>query len=166
MKEWYLEYRARCLADSDIKMHMPRLRREAQGNILELGVRYGNSTSALLAGVNYKGGHLYSVDMNDCSHAVSPNERWSFIQADSLDYEKIHSQIQGEIDILFIDTNHTYERTRDELNLWGNITKEQIFLHDTDSFGGVRKAMLEYCEKRNLMFWLIPGSNGLGIIKC
>jgi len=158
-------YWRRCLADTDIKFHLPRLFAASEGIVLELGVRHGNSTAALLAGIEQRSGHLYSVDINDCS-AVIDSEFWTFIQADSLDYETISQQIQGPINVLFIDTDHTYERTKAELELWGNITEGHIFLHDTDSFGGVREAMIEYCLVNKKMFWLIPGSNGLGIIKC
>lgn len=160
------QYWDRCLQRTDIELHLPRLYAEAEGIVLELGVRYGNSTAALLAGVERRGKHLYSVDINDCSGVIETSNHWTFIQADSLDYEKIYPHVQGAIDILFIDTDHTYERTKAELELWGNITKRRIFLHDTDSHHGVRKAMIEYCLERNLMFWLIQGSNGLGIIQC
>lgn len=166
MTALFNQYWQRYSQRSDIEMHLPILYREAKGTVLELGVRYGNSTAALLAGVERHGGHLYSVDIVDCRGVIEANEKWTFIQADSLDYETISPHIPGSIDVLFIDTDHSYERTKSELQLWGNITKGKILLHDTDSFLDVRKAMLEYCLERELMFWLIPGSNGLGIIQC
>lgn len=166
MTELFNQYWQRCNQRSDIEAHLSLLYREARGNVLELGVRYGNSTAALLAGVERHGGHLYSVDIMDCRGVIEANNQWTFIQADSLDYKTISPHIQGSINILFIDTDHSYERTKSELELWGNVTKGKIFLHDTDSFSGVRKAMIEYCLELGLMFWLLPESNGLGIIQC
>ena len=155
MTELFNQYWQRCNQRSDIEVHLPTLYREARGIVLELGVRYGNSTAALLAGVEWHGGHLYSVDIMDYRGVIEANEQWTFIQADSLDYETISPHIPGSIDILFIDTDHTYKRTKSELELWGNITKGKILLHDTDSFLDVRKAMIEYCLERDLIFWLI-----------
>lgn len=134
---------------SDILGHLPRLYEMAKGNVLELGVRDGNSTAALLAGVAERGGHLWSVDIADYSKAVKPHPQWTFIRADSLDVGRITGAgVPSELDLLFIDTDHTYERTLAELTTWGARVKRggAIVLHDTDNadFPDVRKAIEAY----------------------
>lgn len=160
-------YGERSLDESDIQQHMPLLFSHARGIVLELGVRYGTSTAALLAGVVMHGGHLVSVDLLDCSQAVPEHVQWTFVQADSLAVAEILPQLPGGgIDVLFIDTDHTYGRTMAELSLWGPLTRHLILLHDTDSHPPVRQAVIDYCKINELMFWLLPGSNGLGLIQC
>lgn len=164
------QYHTRLASPSDIQLHLPRLYQESHGIVLELGVRGGTSTSALLAGVVERGGHLYSVDINPhCWGSVGLHPQWTFVHADSLDTETIHKAgVPDKIDVLFIDTEHTYSRTIRELNTWGKIVKNggKIFLHDTDGRAscGVRAAIIEYCRYK--LFWLYPGSNGLGEIQC
>lgn len=167
------QYHARLNSKGDLYIHLPRLYREAHGTVLELGVRGGNSTSALLAGVVKRGGHVYSVDIDsNCWGSVGLHPQWTFINADSLDVDKIRSvMLEATIDMLFIDTEHTYTRTMNELSTWGSVVKKggKIFLHDTDdkeTFYGVRRAIIEYCLDHSKLFWLYPGSNGLGVIQC
>lgn len=166
------QYQKRLDSNSDIKAHLPRLYEEAKGVVLELGVRGGVSTSALLAGVEERGGMLYSVDINcNCWGSVQPHPQWKFVCADSLDEEKLDAVgLPEQLDLLFIDTTHTYARTVAELELWGERVRAGglILLHDTDNPGtpGVREAILEYCLKNDLLFWLYPGSHGLGVIRC
>lgn len=167
------QYHTRLASPSDIQLHLPRLYQESHGIVLELGVRGGTSTSALLAGVVERGGHLYSVDINpNCWGSVGLHPQWTFINADSLDVVKIcGAGVPDEIDMLFIDTEHTYTKTLNELFTWGKCVKEggKIFLHDTDdaeTFYGVRGAIMEYCRYHIKLFWLYPDSNGLGEIQC
>lgn len=79
-------------------------------NILEIGVRRGLSTNAFLRGIDsrlYKDrSHLYSIDIVDRSRfgrSGDPKEQWTFMHSDSrnVDWDK-------DIDILFIDGDHTY----------------------------------------------------------
>lgn len=159
---------------SDVQAHLPRLFEAAKGRVLELGVRHGVSTSALLAGVEEHGGHVWSVDTDpNCAQVFAGHPQWTFINTHSEDWPTIKQAMGGEIeplDALFIDTGHTYKLTIDELNLYGPwMAKDgRIFLHDTDdgsTFPGVRRAIYEYCGLE-AMFWLHPGSYGLGEIQC
>lgn len=160
---------------SDVEAHLPRLFDAARGRVLELGVRHGVSTAALLAGVEQHGGHLWSVDTDpNCeNNPLAGHPQWTFINAHSEAWPTIKQAMGGEIeplDMLFIDTGHTYKLTIDELNLYGPWMAKggRIFLHDTDdgsTFPGVRRAIYEYCGLE-AMFWLYPGSYGLGEIQC
>src|SRR3954451_6079901 len=154
-------------APSDIQRHLPRLRREAHGTVLELGVRGGNSTVALLAGLEERGGMLWSVDVDPESAAVfSGHAQWCFVLADSRDVRPLgEAGLPDELDVLFIDTIHTYEQVRDELAIWGDrvVDGGVILFHDTDSYPPIRRAISEWCKSQRVPFEFSGGSNGLGI---
>jgi hypothetical protein len=154
-------------AESDIRRHLPRLREEARGTVLELGVRGGSSTVALLAGLEERGGTLWSVDVDPASAAVFPDHaQWRFVLADSRDEPTVAGAgLPDELDVLFIDTIHTYEQVRDELAVWGDRVVEGgvILFHDTDSYPPIRRAISEWCKLRRVPFELRGGSNGLGV---
>jgi len=169
---------------SDVQTHLPTLYEHARGNVLELGVRAGVSTSALLTGVSDHGGHVWSVDRDDCSTVFAGHPCWTFIQADSLDLEKIRTaRLQGYEnsgaleyedtlwDLVFIDTEHTEMRTLAELQVWGPYVHPGglIILHDTDdpsTYPGVRNAISFYCLQHGLAPDFYEGSYGLGVIRC
>lgn len=160
-------YREVADAPTDIRRHLPRLRQEARGTVLELGVRGGSSTVALLAGLEERGGMLWSVDVDPASAAVFPNHpRWCFVLGDSRDERLVvDAGLPDELDVLFIDTIHTEEQVRDELAVWGHRVGEGgvILFHDTDSYPAIRKAISEWCKSRSVPFEFIGRSNGLGI---
>lgn len=158
---------------SDVYQHLPRLFDAAKGVVVELGVRHGVSTSALLAGVEAHGGGMWSVDIDpNCSHVFEHHPLWKFVCADSANVMAIRGAgLLVPVDVLFIDTLHTYERTMTELAVWQPYMRKggRIFLHDTDdgsTYPGVRKALYEFCSGLNLLYWLYPGSYGLGEIEC
>lgn len=72
--------------------------------ILELGVRGGESTKAFIEACKITHGTLISVDIVNCSN-VSNWPGWTFIQADSRSLD-----INKTIDVLLLDTEHTYDR--------------------------------------------------------
>ena len=119
---------------SDIQGHMDFLFDVAsvtEGNIVELGVRDGNSTSALIAGLSVLGrGHLWSVDTEaiELPEAWVATGRWTVIRGD--DREVAHL-LPDDIDVLFIDTSHHYHHTLEELRLYGDKAK-RILMHDTE----------------------------------
>ena len=69
----------------------------ARGNVLELGVRAGVSTAALLAGVSDHGGHVWSVDRDDCAPVFAGHPHWTFIQGDSLDNLSVPEELRPVI---------------------------------------------------------------------
>src|SRR5678810_372588 len=81
----YKRYQLACATQSDIQHHLGLLFSLAHGNVLELGTRGGVSTVALLAGVELRGGHVWSVDIEDCSGVLPPHPQWTFVQGDSRD---------------------------------------------------------------------------------
>lgn len=153
---------------SDIQQHLPRLYEEARGAILELGVRGGVSTSAFLAGVEAHGGEVWSVDIDQqCASVFFGHPQWHFICADSRDVAALRaSGVPDRLDVLFVDTVHTFEQVEAELAAWGSRVKEDgvMLLHDTESSPGVRAAALACCRRNTFAVEFLSGSHGLGVI--
>jgi len=72
-----------------------------------------------------------------------------------------------ETDLLFIDTNHTYDHLKKELTLHGNKVRKYIAFHDTVLFGELNKAIKEFLEANNnwSVYKNIKSNPGLLIIK-
>lgn len=103
-------------------------------HVLELGVRDGVSTSALLAAQPER---LVSVDLAPCINQKSlelacGRTQWEFIQGDS---RKFRYPSGFFPELTFIDTYHTYDQLLSELQIHGPHTKFYIALHDTLSYG-------------------------------
>lgn len=122
---------------SDIAFHLPMLRELAEecDSVLEFGVRLGESTMAFAQSVKHL---LISVDINYSDlplvAQVAKNRGidWDFIVSSSLEL-----QPKFEVDMLFIDSLHTYDQLNAELSLFGNNAKKYIGMHDTELFGEV-----------------------------
>ncbi len=153
---------------SDIAAHIGFIRDVSRGNVLELGVRDGVSTCALLMGVKDRGGHVWSVDTDiRCAFRFSGDEDWTFVPTDSLDESSIRSAgLPEKIDVLFLDTTHTFEQVYAELKLWGPRVVENgiILIHDVITYAGAGTAMRRWAQENGLDCETRPGSNGLGII--
>jgi hypothetical protein len=69
------------------------------------------------------------------------------------------------VDVLFVDTIHTYEQVRDELSAWGDRVGPdgRILFHDTDSYPEIRPAIAEWCRARRVPYEYLRGSSGLGV---
>lgn len=169
------EYRDRAGQFTDIRAQMPVLYAWAShaATVIELGVRGGNSTCALLAGLE-RGGNwgdltrpmLWSVDIE--TPEVPPEWRdlkfWHLLVADDTSPEAV-AWCPRNADLLFIDTSHEYEHTLAELRLYvpkvrpGGI----VLLHDTDpeEWPGVSKALDEF----GMPWYDHPGWHGLGVIE-
>lgn len=130
--------------------------------VLELGVRGGESTRALADTCKDLDAELISVDIEDCS-LVTDFERWRFIQADDIELE-----FNEEIDLLFIDTSHTYEHTLAELRKYAPLVRKGGFiaLHDTNMFP-VMEAIEQYLRDNPIgcTFVNLSNCNGLGILE-
>lgn len=156
------------LRDTDMQAHLPLLWGQAHGNVIEFGVRQGISTTALLAGVERNGGHVYSLDIEDCSAVWAGHPQWTFIQAASTEVEKFPTVAAMRFDLVLIDSDHSYTITYQELETWVPRVKAggTVLLHDTHRFAGdVLLALNNYCYEHNLQYLVQPGSMGLGVIQ-
>jgi len=172
------EYRMRCDLPTDIQQHLPRLHAEAAiGNaqIIELGVRSGNSTAAFLAAVEEHGGHVWSNDLHPPPVPWVGHPQWTFIAGDDLE---IADQLPDDVDIVFIDTSHYFQQTAAELELYVPKVRPGgvLLLHDTelrhpegrpwdDPDFPVRLAVDLYCAEHDLTPEYVAGCYGLGVIR-
>ncbi len=167
---------------SDIQGHMSFLKEAAESYdkpvIIELGVRSGQSTSAFLAGIAGNGGELWSCDIDQPSvpdhwHGLP---QWHLLVADDLGAEA-QAWLPAQCDVLFVDTSHTVEQTRRELETYVPRVKPGgvVLMHDTewqapgtmlDAPGGwVTEALNAYCAETGLSWANRTGSYGLGVIR-
>lgn len=162
-----LAYEHWLLKWSDIQDHLPLLYDSAKGNCLEIGVRQGVSTSALLAGIEDHGGHLWSIDCNPCPVFLGHRD-WTFRQADSLqDTKTIKTIIPDKLDLAFIDGDHTYQGALSDLHNFGSMAT-RVLVHDTDcpeTFPGVRRAVDRYCSETHRKVTYHHGSFGMAEIQ-
>lgn len=168
---------------SDIGHYLTYMRDHARGNIFEIGVRGGASTSAFLLGVEDHGGHVYSIDIADC--AVFDNHpHWTFFQSDSKDVAKVTSVIPSELDVLFIDGDHTREGYTHDLFTYSKLVKSGglIISHDIDPIPGwtieeigpelgkgypskaIREEYFKFAETNGYEHIELPGRCGMGVM--
>jgi len=118
---------------TDINEHVPTLRAYGAGKkVLELGVRSGVSTRAILAG---KPLLLVSVDIGRMEYPDGLPE-----QADAEGIQWIRviqdsglpvNEAYGDFDVTFVDTLHTAGHVRRELAAHEPRTREFLIFHDT-----------------------------------
>lgn len=132
-----------CNTPSDINEHLPTLRDLALEceSVTEMGVRGIVSTYAWVEGLR-KSCVLNCIDKTHPAHwngnldalktaCRQKNIDFYFTLGDT------RNMTIGEVDLLFIDTQHTYEQLHAELELHGNKAKKYLVFHDTTSFGEV-----------------------------
>lgn len=98
--------------------------------IVELGVRKGMSTFTLSRAAQDTNATLISIDIKDCSKFCNWN-KWKFVKMNDLYFADI---FKDKIDVLFIDTNHSFEHTINELKKFLPRMNKQgiIIMHDTN----------------------------------
>lgn len=129
---------------SDISAHLPFLEFLARQcyHITEFGTRGCCSTSAFIKGCK---GKVVSYDIETRSDIENLKQlhlpcEWEFHLQSTIDP---NLDIE-ETDLLFIDTDHTYEQVKQELELHGNKVKKYIVFHDTYSFSKIIPAIDEF----------------------
>jgi predicted O-methyltransferase YrrM len=163
--------------DDDISEHLPVLcmlvREFELKEIVELGTRTGNSSLTLLAAAKSVGGRVLSMDIQPCEVA---RERvasaglagyWTFRHADDLGVPD--SEIPDPIDLLFIDTRHTYNQLSAELKIYTSHLRpgSWIAIHDYVSFPGMTRAVRDWVASaaRSVRFYTFANQNGLALIR-
>jgi len=153
-------------SSSDIQDHLQRLFDAAAGNCLEIGVRAGVSTSAILSGLEQHGGHLWSIDIDpDCGNRWPQHPQWTFICADSL--KPLPVELPSHFTMALIDGDHAYESAISDLQTFAPLAAK-VFVHDTDHihYPGVRRAVEEFCKASNRSVVYHAGSMGMAEITC
>ena len=174
------DYLERAAPWSDVQDCMQRLHdwaaRCPQVRVLELGVRGGNSTSAVLAAAEKADGHVWSVDIAQPTVPAQWAEsgRWTFILGDDM----IVTPPAGQFDVLFIDTSHACAHTLAELRRYVPLVAPggTVLLHDTrleaPELVGVQppfpvaRALDAFCAETGRSWTDHDAQYGLGEIAC
>lgn len=121
---------------SDVQGHLDTLvtyaSREDVHQIIELGVRFGVSSTAFLYALELKGfGHLWSVDVDNRWNVQDP--AWTFVLGDDLD-PNVLAQLPEKVDLVFVDTDHRYELTKSEIAAYAPRIRPGgwMIFHDTE----------------------------------
>lgn len=158
--------------EQDTWHHLDFMLDAAKGNILEIGVNEGASTSAFLSGVHKNGGHVYSIDINPACGKVFDDPQWSFTAGNS---REISGFAYPALDTLFVDGDHTYEGALSDLMSFGPSVRSGglILVHDVlkpdkpkpwGDFPGVSQAFLRFLSVTGWSATVRPHSWGLGIV--
>ena len=155
-------------------------------NIIELGVRDGQTTLPLVMAAKHNGGKLYSVDIKPQPDTISKDylSHLEYHQKDTIEFLSEWNS-EKDIDFIFIDDWHSYEHVKKELEILDTLVSPRtlIVLHDlmygnTCPFyhvdlsvttgqwasGGPYRAVAEL----NPQFWeyaTIPYNNGLTLLR-
>lgn len=134
MEKVFEKYNVACNTPTDIFQHLPTIKRYSEQceTICEMGVRYVVSTWAMLMAKPKK---LISVDITYRDEVAECKEickeyglNWEYVLESSLTYD------MPNVDMLFIDTIHTYKQLDGELKKHGNNVNKYIVFHDTESY--------------------------------
>ena len=103
--------------------------------ILELGVRDGNSTVPWILAANELGGHVDSVDLEATRWQCPDTFRhlWNFTQSDAIAFLEKCVAEQRQYDLIYIDDWHAYAHVKRELELVEHLITPSgvILIHDT-----------------------------------
>jgi len=103
-------------------------------NILELGVRLGDTTEPMLAGTVLNGGHITCIDIQPTMWACPEELKsyYTFIQTDAISFLENEVKNEAYYDLVYIDDWHTGPHVKKELELVDKLTnnKSIILLHD------------------------------------
>lgn len=163
---------------SDINEHLVRLYDLAvqlgSRKVIELGVRTGCSTVALLESVHATGGHLYSVDIDPCDRAkelmrnYGLDARWIFTLSDDIQFGLAWPK-EDLVDMVFVDSSHAYDHTTREISIFEPLIRPGgvMAFHDTESCrDGVLRPIEEFLRTRpDYKFENYLNNNGLGIMR-
>ena len=138
-------------------------------SVLELGTQRGTSTMALIYAMQEIKGHLTSIDIAECSQAIDMiNQKglhgyWTFHNlTDDLKFPW-----KDEIDLLFIDTLHSYPQLHGELSKYVPFVKKGGFIIMHDTVAGYRdnmaQAIPDYFQIQKHYRWF--NDCGLSIIR-
>jgi predicted O-methyltransferase YrrM len=105
--------------------------------IVEVGVRGGTSTDIFCRAAGLFGSTIISVDVEETSF-YTDYPAWHFFRERSQDlasrFNEVRSSMElGAVDLLFLDSSHLYEETREELTFWlPHLAQDGVLIfHDT-----------------------------------
>jgi predicted O-methyltransferase YrrM len=103
-------------------------------NILELGVRYGDTTEPMIAAASLLGGKITCVDIENTLWRCPDDlqDIYTFVKVDAIRFLEEAVAKNEYYDFIYIDDWHTYPHVKRELELIDQIADEKtiIVLHD------------------------------------
>ena len=136
------------VSHSDINEHLETLRKYASEckHVTEFGVRTGNSLCAIVLGksdvVRAYDIHIGAFQYND---VISTFSKINNIDFSILENDVLNVEIE-ETDMLFIDTLHTYNQLKAELQKHSYKVRKYIVLHDTAHFATCDESIYEHAS--------------------
>lgn len=129
----------------------------------EIGMRFGVSTMAFALAARDVGGHVWSIDCDECIdgrrnvHAAGLSDVHTFIHGDSAAVE-----FPEPLDVLFIDGEHSYAALSLDFGMHARRVKPGgvILFHDTSSCPDVAV----FCKEIGAT--CLPMGAGLGVLGC
>jgi hypothetical protein len=160
------EFERICAVPSDNNEHCLTFRALADEcmRITEFGVMHGRSTISFLSA---NPASLVSYDIKrqkalDNIETMAQNEHIPFV----FKLEDTRTATIDETDLLYIDSDHTYEQVKLELFRHGDKVRKYILLHDTTSFPEIVKAIDEFVDKGNFKVKeIFVNNNGLTVLE-
>lgn len=164
-------YESARMTPSDINEHVATLHRYGSccNHITEFGTRFGVSTCAFLFARPWR---FVAYDINrqpqvDAYEQVAKIEKIDFAFKNE-DTTKVTIE---ETDLLFIDTCHTYQQMRTELELHACKVRKYLICHDTELCGtvgedggrGIWMAITEYMRQHSEWRLSYHASNNCGL---
>ena len=142
MEEYYVTLIQEFAPSSE---HLPTLRRLSWdcNYVVELGTQHGNSAFSMLMASPCE---MQCVDVRPCKYidhllqlTACTGTEFEFVQADS----RGSDGIMVDIDLLFVDSDHTYDHCKAELQAHKAQCRRYVVFHDTVSFPGILPAIEE-----------------------
>jgi predicted O-methyltransferase YrrM len=103
-------------------------------NILELGVRYGDTTEPMIAAASLLGGKITCVDIENTLWSCPDDlqDIYTFVKSDAIKFLEDAVARNEYYDFIYVDDWHTYHHVKRELELIDKIADEKtiIVLHD------------------------------------
>lgn len=156
-------------------------------NILELGVRRGDTTLPLLMAAKINSGIVDSVDISDTEFVCSDDlkNHWKFNKSDAIKYLENCVKEGRKFDFIYLDDWHSYKHTKKEFELLDRLVtpSTMILVHDCMysqapyyhmdltmpensqwGEGGICRTIMEL----NPQFWefsTLPYNNGLTLVR-
>lgn len=144
-------YNKRCEQKSDINEHLPTLYDLAKEckTIAEFGVRTVVSSFAFAHARPEK---LICVDIEKHQN-IDPFLEICKKENINVEFHLCDSRkfIMESVDLIFIDTLHTYTQLKEELEVLGNKAKKYLVFHDTITFGNTNEHNMDTGEKKGLV---------------
>lgn len=169
-------YKARCLEAGDVNEHLPILNyfsRKSHG-VIEFGVSQGVSATALIDGQTPVGWYE-GYDINgDCAVVIERLEAISGCDATFINQSSLEAKLKRKPDLLFIDSLHTDEVVKRELELHLDKAQKYVAFHDTVTFGetgeagkrGILYGMgMMFFDKKWSLVYESPRNNGIMIFE-